>query len=591
MSDVKPTLTITPADTLAQLERAIKDGKLPKDESPSRSELEDLAKELHSVGDIKHKKDDYDKRLTALAEDFLPKLNVEDRGRFFGAIIDGDPGATKSDSWLQGSRLDKLVEDGRITSEQRHQVLEGFAAGFNQGGVDSENAARFLEMDGVSGEVVDKTPPGKDRIRKIENENTSGEVFSRFLHGLEGKSGTSDEFAEFVEKFAVDQIENGNAGSTKSDQDDRADRLGLLLNAADHAGKDQSVINRILHGVSNEKREQVIDDVSQGFSKVTTENAWLNREDTHLPDSYNKDPMELLIRAVGNDKDTLYAGGKQSYASDMAEYILDQSKNDPWSDNGFFDDQNIPKEGRQSALNEFVKHKSKEIFETNGLGESGIGADKTDNVTRNVRTMANLERLTGLSPTNDDAPAVLASLAAQSDGWAKDYITAAKSDSDNGKLQAEHKLTHLVASTEQAVLDGFADKAEDDKARKEEFANMVNLFLGFTPGGASLAGNLKSGLGKAFTRVFGEDSQASRILDKVADGFGSDIDSITSDQWRDELAEALTKSDYQDAYLEDFRKNANGFIQEQVLRGLEGDDYAGIRDEIVKEASQLLSDL
>lgn len=552
-------------------------------QSPSRSELEDLAKELHSVGDIKHKKDDYDKRLDALASDFLPKLSDEDRGRFMGAVFDGDKGATGS--WLQGDRLDKLVADGRISADDRRTVLSSLASGYNNGQVDKDVTWDFLKMGGVDGEIVDKNPAGSRAGADYQNENNSGEVFDRLLAGLDdGKGGVNQEFSKFVEKFSIDQINDGAPGNDK-DANSRGDYLGLLINAADRAGPDQSVINNILHGVDKEKREQVIDDISKGFSKVTTENAWLNRDDSKLSDAYNRDPMNLIIKAVANDKESRYSDDKRSYAGDLAEYVYTQSANNPYGDNGFYTDKNMPKEGRQEALNELMLKKGAEIFDTKRLGESGIGEDGETNSTRNVRIMANLERLTGLSPTNEQGTEVLNKLAGNADMWSKDYINALKSDNENEKLQATQKLTHLMASTEQAVLDGFSDKAEDDAARKADLESMMNLFVGLLPGGDSLGTGLRS----SFKSVFGEDSGAVRALDKVLEtGAGEAADGAATDLLKGKVVDALSKSGNEDKYLKAFTENANVFIEDQLLRELSGDQYAGIRQEISKEASQLL---
>ncbi|MEF3083195.1 hypothetical protein V3391_13360 [Luteimonas sp. SMYT11W] len=565
------------------------DAHLPDDyTSPDKGQLLDMAKELHSHGDIKGKKDDYDARLTALASEFLPDLSVEDRGRFIGAILENDTGATKSDSWLQGARLDKLVDEGRMTGEQRQQVLEAFGQAYTAGEADTENTWRFMEMDGVSGEVVDKATPRQTSlgISKIENQNTSGEVMTRFLNGLGEGDTKSAAFADFIETFTIDQLQEGTVGSTDTDSNDRGDHLGLLLNAADHASDNHEVVNNILHGVDSEKRAQAIQDVSENFSKVTTENAWLDREDSHLPDGYNRDPMEIIIRAVANDPASVYAGDSRSHAADLAETILDQSENNPWGENGFFDDQNIPKTGRQEAVNELVMKKAGEIFEFNGLGESGIhDGSNVSNVERNVQTMANLTRLTGLSPTNEAAPDVLNSLTKLSDGWAKDYLDAREAGNTDRMYLYEHQLTHAVASTEQAVLNGFADKAEDDAARQADMMKMLNFFVGMVPSpGGLLTDNLKSGI----TKVFGENSGVTKAFDSASESVSGVIDGNSVDVFKDKMVEILSKSDHQDQYLATFRDNANEFIEAQLLRGLDGDGTAGIRAEIVKEASQLL---
>ena len=579
-------LTVTPQDVVRTLEKVLgRDAPAGADggDRPSQSELEDMAGDVLDVGK-RSGKDDYDKRLKALVNDYLPDLNKEDRGRLIGELYAKDDNA--SGSWLQGARLDKLVEDGDLSAGQRRELLQSVAAGYNDGHVDGDKAWKFLDMDDVDGNVTIETLPGKDRPNKVENHNNTAEVFPRLLNGLDdGDGGTDAEFAEFVEKFAVDQIENGKAGDPKNDQGSRGDYLGLLINAADKAGPDQSVVNKILHGVSDERRAQLIDDVSQNFNKITTDNAWLDREDRPLPDSYDKDPMATLIRAVANDPDSRYGEGKSSYAVDMAEYVFSQSKNNPWGDNGFFDDSNIPKTGRQEALNELVTKKGEEIFELNGLDEAGISESGSESK-NNMRVMANLERLTGLSPTNDKGEDVLKSLGGLADQWSKDY----KGGTEDSKLTAKLKLTHMLASTEQAVLDGFADKAEDDAARKADLARMIDFFTGFLPGGGSVSGGLSKGLSSAFNKVFGENSRASKVLDGVIDNYGDEIDSGTSSAWKEKLVDGLFGSDDQNAYLDKFTDNANIFIEERVLSGLSGDDYKGIRGDIVKEAAQLLDD-
>lgn len=82
-----------------------------------------MADKLHDVGEKKAKKDDYDRRLEALASEFLPTLSPEDRGRFIGTVMEKDKGALGS--WLQKDRLDKLVDNGRIDDSDCKRVLDG----------------------------------------------------------------------------------------------------------------------------------------------------------------------------------------------------------------------------------------------------------------------------------------------------------------------------------------------------------------------------------------------------------------------------------------------------------------------------------
>jgi hypothetical protein len=111
--------------------------------SPSKAELEDLAKKLHDVGEKAHKKDDYDRRLESLASEFLPTLSDADRGRFIGVVLEKDKGATGS--WLQGDRLSKLVDNGRIGADDRQRVLDGVARGYADKNIPQDKAAEFID--------------------------------------------------------------------------------------------------------------------------------------------------------------------------------------------------------------------------------------------------------------------------------------------------------------------------------------------------------------------------------------------------------------------------------------------------------------
>lgn len=184
---------LDPISIVNQLRDIAASGGLPEQASPDHSELLDMAKELHSIGERKGK-DDYDKRLTALANDFLPDLSVEDRGRFIGAILENDTGATKSDSWLQGSRLDKLVDNGDITTAQRQQVLEAFGTAYTAGKAD--NSVSVFKDKMV--ELLSKSEH-QDQYLATFRDNANEFIESQLLRGLDG-DGTAGIRAEIVKE-------------------------------------------------------------------------------------------------------------------------------------------------------------------------------------------------------------------------------------------------------------------------------------------------------------------------------------------------------------------------------------------------------
>ncbi|MGO1073466.1 hypothetical protein [Lysobacter sp. CA199] len=113
--------------------------------SPSKAELEELAKDLHNVGEKSGKKDDYDRRLESLASEFLPTLSDADRGRFIGVVMEKDKGALNS--WLQGDRLNGLVDKGRISADDRQRVLDGVARGYADNNIPKDKAAEFIDTE------------------------------------------------------------------------------------------------------------------------------------------------------------------------------------------------------------------------------------------------------------------------------------------------------------------------------------------------------------------------------------------------------------------------------------------------------------
>lgn len=229
---------------------------LPDDyKSPSRSELTDLAKDLHNVGERSRKKDDYDRRLQALASEFLPTLSAEDRGRFIGAIMDRDKGAL--DSWLQSDRLDKLVDNDRISDNDRQRVLDAVERGYADQHVVEEKASEFVDT-GKIDEKSDKDAdaPSKDDLTELHKE----------LHDVGERRARKDDYDKRLTALASDErflrdLDDGDRGrfmGTIFERDKGAldswlqsDRLDKLVDSGRIDDKD---------------RQRVIDSVERGYA-------------------------------------------------------------------------------------------------------------------------------------------------------------------------------------------------------------------------------------------------------------------------------------------------------------------------------------
>ncbi len=96
------------------------------------ADVDGLAEDVLLVGEEKWSGDDDHARLTALSGELLAaKDDPYRRARLIGALLEQDGGAF--DSWLKTGIADDLVDDGRITPEQRELIRESVAAAIDEG--------------------------------------------------------------------------------------------------------------------------------------------------------------------------------------------------------------------------------------------------------------------------------------------------------------------------------------------------------------------------------------------------------------------------------------------------------------------------
>ncbi|HEY0180850.1 MAG TPA: hypothetical protein VGC30_14640 [Dokdonella sp.] len=548
--------------------------------SPSKAELEDMANDLHAVGDIKHKKDDYDKRLAALANDYLPKLNTEDKARFLNTILEKDKGAL--DSWLQGDRLDRLIQTGRIDRDAGQDMLEGFAKAYNSGQqhVDMDAAWKFFGMDGATKGYVysNSSPnPGQGPSKTDEaNANTSSTIYRTLVDGVENGNGrTSAEFSTFLKNFTTDEITK-DGGKIRGDtySADHGKELGVLFNAANRADGDQKLIADIYDGLTLDQRAAVTEALSKTYSDPVYVKDALT--DQHKVDSNYADPMALLIKAVAHDGSDAAkeSDGHLGTAGELAKYVYEHSKNATHGGNEFYDDKNVPLPERQQALDELVKNKISDIMDgVSNYRDTPHGMTQIEWLQKGRGILSNLERLTGLAPENKDGQAVLAQIADKSNAWLNDP------NQDWGN----HRVANVIASTEQAVEQGFADKSEDDAAKKADLMRMINVITG-------LLGNVAGPVtGKVTEKVseFLTENVGKGLADQISEWGQQGFDKL-SDDAKEKFVDKIIEDGDQDAYLDAFRSNASEFVSTELLAQLDQSTTAGRQraDIIMSEAEQ-----
>jgi hypothetical protein len=78
-------------------------------------------------------KDDYEARMDVFGEELL-KGDKSYQGKLVAEIVERDPGAFKS--WLQGGRMDSLVDGDRISPTERRAMLDGLGTALQSGQIE-----------------------------------------------------------------------------------------------------------------------------------------------------------------------------------------------------------------------------------------------------------------------------------------------------------------------------------------------------------------------------------------------------------------------------------------------------------------------
>ncbi len=129
--------------------------------------------------------DDYDQRLDYLAQE-LSGEDVQFQAEVLAEILRQDDGAFES--WLQTNRLNELVSDGRVTSQERDQLANAFAHGIGQG---------TIPADDVPGEFVrDAHSPALTAAYMDSQDLDDRDGFNRALDAFAGLP--ADQMSAFI---------------------------------------------------------------------------------------------------------------------------------------------------------------------------------------------------------------------------------------------------------------------------------------------------------------------------------------------------------------------------------------------------------
>lgn len=513
------------------------------------TDVQQLASEILDVGDRRFWTDDYEARMDAFAER-IQELDPDTRAALFDEILEQDSGAPHS--WLTTERLNSLVDEGRITAQERGSIMDAFGQAYVEGDISFIEAMEFTNLFGSSA------------VGPMGLMPESGTVDALIATLTDSNSPYS---SQFIEKFATEiltqRIFSDPSVSLPAEQGAYA---GVLLNALDQVGGTRAV-NSVLSQLSPEQRTALRDAISADGHSF---------ESPMMEDSNARDPMTILIETVSQH-------GSDAEVVDLVRFVDSHSSGD-FMENHYYDSDNKPYDGRAEALGELFTNHSDAILNAltvaNPTQTSGSANDRSTVVGQNLAALSNLVRMTGLNPDNSNGAAVmdaigkftaenirLGNMAENTDVNGDGKVDAADIeaiDAGNGRAAM------IGAVMQDAVSAGYVDLRADIAARDAFVGFLLDVAISAIPvAGDIAAGSISKQIKEALNLSDAVEEQIADSLSSIPKDLLTDGQGALTDQAKNAIIEALPE-DYQ--YLEGIKGESNTFIEDMIL-GASNRDY------------------
>ncbi|HRN61055.1 MAG TPA: hypothetical protein PLF73_01155 [Luteimonas sp.] len=515
-------------------------------------DVEAKAAEILDVGDRRFRRDDYEARMDFFAQE-LEKLDPNARAALFDEILEQDSGAPQS--WLTVKRLNNLVGEGRITSQERDAIFDAFGAAYVNGDIELSDALQFTGMfqSGVANDMG-LQPQSVDRLNVL-------------LDTLTGSNSPNS--SAFLEKFAADVLSQRvfSDGQQIYNSWEQSAYAGVLLNALEQSGG-TAAVDSVMSQLSDGQRSELRDAVAAGGG--------IFHVSPYFKDSGLRDPMVILIDATSQH-------GSEAEVLELVQYVNANSSGNIL-ENHFFDSDNKPIPQRAEALSELFLTHSDTILDSLTIADPaqtpGSTNDRSTVVGSNLAALSNLVRLTGLNPDNPQAAEVMARIGdftsdnirlgnmpegtdVNGDGLV-DGKDIAAIDAGNGRAAM------IGAVMQDAVSSGYADLREDQAAREAFLGFIIDVAFSAIPAGGKLAGDaISERVSDALGGLSeGTRKQIAESLSSIPEELLTNAQGGLTDTAKQAIIDALP-DDY--AYLEDIKLESNTFIEDSILSASDRD--------------------
>ncbi len=540
-----------------------------QDEALLNAAVKYEAEQLLKVGD-QWGTDDYSARLSAFA-DSLSKNDEIYGKKLMGEVFSLDSEAMES--WLDPKLINESVEKGDISSDQRAQIAEYFAAAYNEGHpalAPKKVEGGWRKRDAIESPIDEHL---FNRKGLFDDEYSSGEHANRvqkvknFLSFVESSSGP--EAARFKQSYSQHLVDHYTLGLP---------RYAVVKDASIAQGHRSNAAGIAVHLMTNSKNpESTVEFLSQYrpkqrkyiFKQIEKADFWLSSR--HLQRNWGYQPKSAPLPDPLSKVMSTVAKSDSPQAKQLAVELSDQTleKEKFWLKPRVYDHKkgwvaNPVYHERVHAMGEMVaKHAQPILDKWTNHDEISVGNNSGYTERQyhlDTGKLGNLFKVTLLNPVLQDKEELKKQVINYSNDL-KDQINTAK---ETGYSKSVNRLAMLCAGMDEAVSQGYK-KLQDERAQKAELVGFaVEFALSAVPASSKLSENIKDSLKTLPKTKINETIQGlgKFAVDKTSHQFTQEAKHQLSELVGPDQAHLIAQGSYRDSLRKSF---LSGFNQDNRM--------------------------
>lgn len=531
----------------------------------------DPAKEAAALLEVGSRwgRDDYDARAIAFGE-AMQQGDAAYRQELVAEILKQDPNAFNS--WMTPTRINDLVDSGRISPNERGAMAEAIAGAFNNGQIPGhEMRNQFGEVTGTASALDTYAYSGTSgsfdldaQVEHAHNMREFAEFFSGPLYSAEVSAFRENYANHLITNYALnDKVDNGML------RDNAATMAAIVLNGDPTRG---DIAADVLSGLDQGQLDAFMERVARGGQWLTAEQL------QHAVDGSvvaMRDGLSVSDIALADQASSLIAQVARVDSPEAQEAAAMLARLPANEADIFSDRHSMNSQDRIDAMGLLFSNHSTAILDSlTDFDTTRIGSKDDSDLKQYMQDASDLGALFNIVLFNADQTYQGSARAA-----VLDYATALKEriNTEEGDAEAMGQLAMLMGGADDAITQGF----DSLKAREEAQEKLLSFIVDLAVAGIPLAGRAKDSIAELLGEVF----ESKAVTDALKGLSGKIIDAATG-QLTKEAKEALAEVVGADEAELMSQQGASNALREAMLSGIDNQRDLAAVENYAEDVSQ-----